>query len=214
MRHSNIRSGTISAIEAQSRHPSRLNIFVDGELAFVLDVSILSERRIDVGQHLSEGEAHDLVLAEEIRTATEAAVRLVAHRSRSEFELRGRLARKGYSPESVNAAIGKMREWKYVDDQEFARQWVASRESHRPRSSRLMKRELTSKGVDTDTAERIVDEAHIDDYAIALDLARRWLPRVEKQDMVTRRRRLAGYLQRRGFGWEVVRKVLDETLTG
>lgn len=187
---------------------------MDGELAFVLDVSILSERRIDVGQHLSEGEAHDLVLAEEIRTATEAAVRLVAHRSRSEFELRGRLARKGYSPESVNAAIGKMREWKYVDDQEFARQWVASRESHRPRSSRLMKRELTSKGVDTDTAERIVDEAHIDDYAIALDLARRWLPRVEKQDMVTRRRRLAGYLQRRGFGWEVVRKVLDETLTG
>lgn len=214
MRQSNIRSGTISAIEAQSRHPSRLNIFVDGELAFVLDASILLERRIEVGQHLSEDEAYDLFLAEEIRSAAEAAVRLVAHRPRSEFELRVRLGRKGYSPESVDGALEKMRAWNYVNDKEFARQWVASRESHRPRSSRLMKRELTSKGVDSDTAERVVDEAHIDDHAVALDLARRWLPRVEKQDIVTRRRRLAGYLQRRGFAWDIVRKVLDETLAG
>jgi regulatory protein len=212
MNESNIRSGTISAVEPQARHPDRINVFIDGTFAFGLSAAVAADHGIRTGQTLSERDVQSLLQAEETNKATGAALRLVSYRARSEVEIRQRLTRKGFSPHAVDAAVAKMREWTYVDDQEFARQWVASRESHRPRSSRLMKRELASKGIDVETAERVVDEAEIDDYSVALDLARRWLPRIEKEDRQTQRRRLAGFLQRRGYGWDVVRRVLDEVL--
>ena len=178
------------------RHPSRL------------------ESGITIGQPLSDTDARQLVEAEEGHRATESALRLVSYRARSESEIRQRLSRKDFSAPAIDAAIRQMRDWGYINDQEFARQWVASRESHRPRSTRLMKRELASKGVDAETADRAVDDADIDDFRVALDLARKWMPRIEREDAQTQRRRLSGYLQRRGFGWDVVRRVLDETLSG
>ena len=213
MDESNIRSGMITAVEPQLRHPDRVSVFIEGEFAFGLAATVAVDHSIVVGRQLSESDVRDVLLAEESRGATESAIRLVSYRARSEVELRQRLGRKGFSRQSIEAAIVRMREWSYINDEEFARQWVESRESHRPRSSRLIKRELTVKGIEAETAERIVEAAGIDDHAVALDLAQKWLPRLEKEDRQTQRRRLTGYLQRRGFGWDVVRRVLDETLT-
>ena len=209
-----MRSGTISAIEPQARHPDRVNVFIEGEFAFGVGAMVVRDLGIAVGQDLSDSDARALVQADEGRNATEAAVRLISYRARSEHEIRQRLARKGFTPPAIEVALTKLREWNYINDGEFARQWVEGRESHRPRSTRLMKRELTAKGVDAQTAENVVDAAGIDDLGVALDLARRWLPRIETEDRETQRRRLTGYLQRRGFDWDVVRRVLEETLAG
>jgi regulatory protein len=214
MEEANIRSGTISAIEPQARHPDRVNVFIDGEFAFGLAATVAVDRGLVKGQMLSDAEVRSLLDAEEAGRATEAAVRLVSYRARSELELRQRLGRRGFSPKAIDLALDKLREWNYLNDREFARQWVESRESHRPRSSGMIKRELTSKGIDAGTAERVVEAAQIDDHGVALDLARKWLPRLRREDRETQRRRLMGYLQRRGFGWDVVRRVLDETLQG
>ncbi len=214
MADANIRSGTITAIEPQARHPDRLNIFIDGEFAIGLAASVALDSGVAVGQMLSEADARRIAETEEGHRATESALRLVSYRARSESEIRQRLAGKDFSGPSIDVAIAQMREWGYINDQEFARQWVASHESHRPRSTRLMKRELTGKGVDVETAERAVDDADIDDFRVALDLARKWMPRIEREDAQTQRRRMSGYLQRRGYGWDVVRRVLDETLSG
>ncbi len=213
MEESNIRSGTISAIEPQARHPDRVNVYIDGEFAFGLSASVTLDYGLRIGQDLSEAETRALLAAEEATKATQAALRLVSYRARSELELRQRLARRGFSSQAVESAVTKMRGWNYIDDREFARQWVESRESHRPRSTRMMKRELSSKGIDPGTAERVVEAAQIDDYAVALDLARKWVPRIRREDSETQRRRLTGYLQRRGFSWDVVRRVLDEVLS-
>ncbi len=209
-----MRSGIVTAIEPQARHPDRVNIFIEGEFAIGLAASVALESGIVIGQLLSDTDAQQLAEAEEVHRATESALRLVSYRARSESEIRQRLSRKDFSAPAIDAAIRQMRDWGYINDQEFARQWVASRESHRPRSTRLMKRELASKGVDAETADRAVDDADIDDFRVALDLARKWMPRIEREDAQTQRRRLSGYLQRRGFGWDVVRRVLDETLSG
>ena len=214
MENANIRSGRITAIEPQARHPERVNLFIEGEFALGLAASVLLDFGIAVGKQLDDADVQALLQAEEGHRATESALRLVSYRARSESEIRQRLSRKHFSVPAIDVAINQMRDWGYINDQEFARQWVASRESHRPRSSRLMKRELASKGVDIQTAEKAVEEADIDDFAVALDLAQRWMPRIEREDAETQRRRLTGYLQRRGFGWDVVRRVLEQILSG
>jgi regulatory protein len=214
MGESNIRSGRITSIEPQARHPERVNVFIDGRFGFGVASSVVADQGLSPGQDLSEEDVQAVLAAEEVAQATEAALRLVAYRARSELELRQRLTRRGLAGAAVDGAIEKMRAWGYLNDSEFARQWVEGRESHRPRSSQMIRRELTGKGIDVETAERVIEAAAIDDYGVALDLARRWLPRIEREDRQTQRRRLTGYLQRRGFNWDVVRRVLEETLAG
>lgn len=214
MDESNIRSGRITSIEPQARHPERVNVFLEGRFALGIASSVAVDHGLRPGHELSEEDVRALLEAEEIAQATEAALRLVSYRARSELEVRQRLARRGFSGPAVNGALEKMRGWGYLNDQAFARQWVEGRESHRPRSSQMIKRELSAKGIDVETADLVVESAGIDDYAVALDLARRWLPRIEREDRETQRRRLTGYLQRRGFNWDVVRRVLEETMRG
>jgi regulatory protein len=213
MEDQNIRSGTITALETQVRHNDRVNVSLDGAFAFGLNASIVLEQRLYVGQELSEDDVRALRQSEDVSTATQAAIRLVAHQARTESELRKRLARNGFPAPAIEAAIERMREWNYLDDQDFARRWVESREGHRPRSASMIKRELVGKGVDAETAEQVVDEAAIDEYKIALDLGLKWAARPVREDPEARRRRLAAYLQRRGFGWDIVRRVLDASLS-
>lgn len=148
-------------------------------------------------------------MLEETAKATESALRLVTHRARTEVELRRRLARNGFSPEAISTTIERMHEWRYLDDEDFARRFVESREGHRPRSASMIKRELVGKGVDAGMAGHVVAEAEIDDDAIARELAAKWLSQHTRDDDEARRRKLIGFLQRRGFGWDVIRHVLD-----
>ncbi len=210
MEEQNIRSGTITALNAQARHADRVNLMIDGEFALGLSGAIVLEQGLYVGQTLSEAELLRLRGLEEIVKATESALRLVTHRARTEVELRRRLARNGFSPEAITATIERMHEWRYLDDEDFARRFVESREGHRPRSASMIRRELVGKGVDAETAGQVRAEAEIDDESIARDLAHKWLSQHAREAEEVRRRKLIGFLQRRGFGWDVIRHVLDD----
>jgi regulatory protein len=78
----------------------------------------------------------------------------------------------------------------------------------------MIKRELVGKGVDAETAGQVVAEAEIDDEAIARQLAEKWLTQHMRDDAEARRRKLIGFLQRRGFSWDVIRAVLDDAESG
>lgn len=214
MEEQNIRSGTITALDAQARHADRVNLAIDGEFALGLSGVIVLEQGLYVGQFLTEADLLHLRGLEEVAKATESALRLVAHRARTEVELRRRLARNGFSPEAIAATIERLHEWHYLDDEDFARRFVESREGHRPRSASMIRRELVGKGVDAEMAGQVVEEAEIDDESIARELARKWLDQHTRDEDEVRRRKLIGFLQRRGFGWDVIRRVLDVTDEG
>jgi regulatory protein len=68
------------------------------------------------------------------------------------------------------------------------------------------------KGVERETVEQVLDEATIDEYGDALILARKRLPQLRALDEQTQRRRLASFLQRRGYDWPTTKRALDTLL--
>jgi regulatory protein len=90
-----------------------------------------------------------------------------------------------------------------LDDARFAQLWADSRVASKPRSSATIRRELVFKGVSRDLAEAAIGD--IDDrenaYRAGLKLARR----LGGSDFPTFRRRLWGYLMRRGFSQSLAR---------
>jgi len=203
------RSGRITDLSPQVRDPERVSVFLDGVFAFGLPAELATREGLTVGDELDEARVGDLVGLDEAARATSAALAFLAYRPRSEREVRDRLRQKGYGPEAVDSAVARLEGWRYLDDADFARRWVENRATHKPRGRRLLEQELRQKGVDRETARGILDESELDEAAAALDLARAKLRAYAGEEPAVARRKLAAVLARRGYGFDVVRPVLE-----
>ncbi len=141
-----------------------------------------------------------------LEKATSQALRFLSYRARSESEVRRRLAPK-YAGQVTESVVQRLKELGLLDDASFAREWTRSRVSHRPRSASAIRRELLGKGIDRDTAQAAVET--LDDEESAYRAGQRAASSLADSDYVAFRRRLQGYLYRRGFNGAVIRKTAD-----
>ena len=131
--------------------------------------------------------------------AYEHVIRLLARRAHSRQELVSKLRQRGASSEVARAAVDRAASHGYVDDLEYARM-IARHGRDRglaPSSTRL---DLARRGVDSDTMDTALSEvfADVNLEDLALSLARKRRARLSG-DLVSVRRKLAAYLERRGF---------------
>jgi|SRR5579883_3271934 len=202
----------ITAITPQ-RRKGRFSIFVDGEFVVGVGEKVVADLGLAVGKPITAGELARVARAEEVRRATDASLRLLEVRPRARREIETRLKQKGYEEQIIADSIAALTRLGLIDDAQFAAQWVESRSRSRPGGVRKLKTELYQKGVGKEQIEEAVGTVSEDDEA---DLARRALSKKLRPlpgDKDSRReewRRLAGFLQRRGFGWDVTKKALAE----
>lgn len=153
------------------------------------------------------------------------ALRLLSGRARSIKEMRDRLLKKGLDQGDVTVCIQWLEARGYLNDEVFAQALTRDRIRFSPRSPFLLIRELKERGVAPSLAERVVEGVLSEEETSALDLATRagesW---VRKQGPSVRghllsemfspqqqkaRRRLYGFLARRGFAGEAAREGLE-----
>jgi regulatory protein len=167
---------------------------------------------------LAVDEARGLALADAaLALATyDRAVAMLAAHGRSAKELRRRLLLKGARAEHADAAVERLLEAGFLDDAEFARQVARSRVAGRGDSRRRVSQVLAQKGVARDVvdeavAEVFADEA-VDEDALVEEAARKRVRTLGVLDAATRRRRLYGFLARRGHDGAAIRRVMDRVL--
>ena len=141
-----------------------------------------------------------------LEKATSQALRFLSYRPRSESEVKRRLQAK-FSGQVAESVAQRLKELGLLDDASFAREWTRSRVSHRPRSAAVIRRELLGKGVDRDTAQAAVESLDDEDSAYRAGL--RAAASLADTDHITFRRRLQGYLYRRGFSGPIIRRTAN-----
>lgn len=157
---------------------------------------------------LSAPEIEELLALDESARAVDAALQFLGYRPRSEYEVRQRLRRKGFPEPAIEHAVQQLLDWGYLNDRQFAEFWLSNRLEHSPRGERALIQELRRKGVDVETAREALGEQEVDEQAAALELARKRLPSLANLDRQTRDRRMAGFLQRRGYNWDIIGPIL------
>ena len=206
-------AGTITALRFQKRNAERVNLFLDGVYAFPLPATDAAQLRI--GQQLSDQEIEDLKLLDLYGRGYNKALRFLAVRPRSEAEVRRTLQSyrlrdgRGLNEAQIEKIIAKLYEHQYLNDQEFARFWVDQRNRFRPIAPRALRYELRQKGVNYAVAEEIITE--LSDAAAACEAAARsrlykWQHEIDPDQF---RKKMGGFLQRRGFDWAVAQDVTD-----
>jgi len=83
---------------------------------------------------------------------------MLGRRELSEAQVRQRLARRGYEPDSVDAAVARLRQERAIDDARVAEAIVRTQSSIRGRGRLRVLREVESAGIAAAIARRAVDD--------------------------------------------------------
>lgn len=131
-------------------------------------------------------------------------------RPRSEKEIKNWLSRKKVTPEDYLDYFTKLKRMELVDDQKFTFWWIDQRMSFRPRSRRELKAELLKKGIARSLIEETLAKVNIDELKIAQGLLAQKGHRFQKFGSSKVKEKLAAYLARKGFSWEIIKTAIDE----
>ena len=143
------------------------------------------------------------------------AVKLLAAKPRSIAELRERLLEKEWTnAETVDAAIEKLREYGYLDDERFAFGFASYRVKQKPLGRQRLARDLQHKKVSRETADAALElvyqetpEEELIVRAIEKRTRLRGLPSTRQET-----KSLYDYLLRLGFSYDlIIRKVREAT---
>ena len=199
----------ITDLEPQANNAERVNVYVDGRFLLGASGVIVLRMGLRVGQELLPEQLEQLRSEEAEQQAVDRALNYLSFRPRSREEVRRYLQRKQTPPAIIEVALERLDRLNFVDDRAFVEFWVENREKFSPRGARALKNELRLKGVEREIVDELVDRD--EDEEQALRAARKkatLLAHTPGMNYATFRNRLGGFLQRRGFGYEVVTRTV------
>jgi len=143
------------------------------------------------------------------------ALEFLSYRTRSEKEVRDKLKTKQAEPGIIEKVISKLKEKRFINDEEFARQWIENRNRFKPRSLRLIKLELRQKGIEEEIVEKVIQDLDFNSES-ELEQAKKLVEkRIDKvRDLPKQEiyQKLGRFLASKGFNWDTVKKAIDEVL--
>lgn len=200
----------ITRIKPQ-KNKKRVNIYLDGKFGFGLDADNFLKAGLKVGQNLTQKQIDDLIFKNEFQKLLNRALRLISRRPRSEKEVRDYLRRKKSPPELIEKVIKKLKQLKQVNDLEFARWWVEQRSTFRPRGKFGLTMELRQKGVNEKIIKQVINEK-VKELPLAQKLAQKKFKAYKNLPREERYQKMSAFLARRGFSWEIIKKVVAKFL--
>lgn len=142
--------------------------------------------------------------------------RYLGIRNRSEKEIRDYLQKKKAGTEVEEKMISLLYEQKLLNDEEFAKSWIRSRARTRPRGKRLLQFELQQKGISDELILKALneqDEDVPDELTQAKNLIARRVEKLRGEPRQVIYQKVGAFLARRGFGWDIIKKAIDSTLS-
>lgn len=198
----------ITAIKPRRRSLSAL--FLDGEFAMSLDTETLLKSGWREGREIDEEELSALKQESEKRRAHEKALYLLEHRDHSKKELAEKIARTE-GMEAGQEAAQRMEDLGLINDEAYARRYAAELFRRKGFAASRVKQELRRKGIDSEVSDQITEQLAEDpEEKIREILEKKY--RLILQDEKGRRRAVSA-LQRLGYRYDDIRRVLREMIT-
>lgn len=136
---------------------------------------------------------------------------LLKFRLRSEKELYSRLKKKEFSDEIIKSALSFLKERRFIDDNYFAQAWIESR-IKKPLGIRRLREELKIKGIDKEIIDSQIQDLKKEyrEEDVVTRLAKERIHKLKGIEPQKAKRRILGYLLRRGFSADIVMDVISQ----
>lgn len=207
----------------------RFNIFLDGVFGFGADEDTIVKFRLITGKLITAVDLEQILFETEVGKLMPRIYNLLSFRQRSEKEIRDyfrnlNFKRKRSNADStdkeqqqisevvIDSLIQNLKNKGLLNDLEFAKLWVDSRLKSKNLGQRALQVELYKKGIDREIITEVLENLEVDDQAIAEQALERKARTFLKLDELEFKKRATGFLQRKGFDYTTVKKVIEKFL--
>ena len=203
----------ISALRPDHRISGNVLVEINGVRFSSLSASAVSELKLQENEELADAQFERLSHVADVEAAHHVALRLLAAQPRSVNEMLRRLRDRGHNRSASAEVVERLEANGLVNDHEFSRHFARVRLGRGYGAPRILT-DLLSRGVERRLAERAIDEVvdseGFDALSAARSLAEKRLSQLHDLPPKAVKRRLLGYLGRRGYrGWEISEMVDD-----
>ncbi|MCY4552726.1 MAG: regulatory protein RecX [Candidatus Poribacteria bacterium] len=221
----------ITDIQASPELPSHQQLFLDSAPFVVIHASLVEKFGLRIGLEIEAEVIEKIIAADEVMRAKNYALRLLREekdnnttadepedsrltlkrKTYTKSEIERQLQREGFSADAIETSIVELIRSGHIRDRKYAENWIVRRQKSNPRGKTLLKRELVDKGIDRETAEQVIATVETEDETkVALEIAQKRAKQYKRLPTHVAKRRLHGFLARRGFGSDIVRQVLEQ----
>ena len=128
----------ITALKPQKDN-KRVNVYLDGEFAFGIDLDNLVKYGIKVEKEFSKAEIEKIIYEAEFQKTFTKLLNFATLRKRSKKEITYWFRRKKISKEIHSKLFEKLDKLSLLNDGDFAKWWVNQRQEFKPRAKRVLK---------------------------------------------------------------------------
>ena len=189
---------TITEISKQKNKENRVNVSIDNEYYCSLDILTVMNFKLKKGRELSAEEISEIILFDQKEKALAYAFDYAASAFKTERQVKEKLCKKGYDKIVINFVLNKLKEYKYINDVAFAKQYTQTKKKGKGR--KLIEYELKLKGIDYEC--NISDE---EEFENCMELLIKYM-----NNKVFDYNKCARYLYSKGFTYDTIKCVLEE----
>jgi regulatory protein len=205
----------ISKIVVQKHNKERYSIFTDNgageEYAFSVDEDVLIKYDLKKGMELDDLGITEILFQDDIRKAYNTAIQYLSRRMRSEGEVREHLRKKEIADPVIQEAIHKLYEYKFLNDEEFAKAFVRTQLNITDKGPELIKTEMKEKKL-----SRTIIEMAIKEYPIqsqidkAAQLGQKYAAKNQKDSSRILKQKIEQLLVRKGYPFSVISIAMED----
>ncbi len=137
-------------------------------------------------------------------SAYDQAVKYLSLRIHTSFELKNKLKRKKFAEREIDEVLARLKEQKYLNDEDFARVFVQNLVKYKTFGYFGIKNKLRQRGIPDNVSGQILDEEM--DLEVEKKIAQKAIGKSFKKDKL----KLVQMLTRKGFRSQVVSAVVGE----
>jgi regulatory protein len=192
----------------QQKNKNRVNVYLDDEFGFGIDLDNFVLLHLKVDQELTDAEVEEIVKKAEFQKTWDKLLRFAMVRPRSEKEIRDYFRRKKVHESMHDGLFEKLRHFELIDDEKFAKWWIDQRANFKPKPKRILIQELRIKGIGKEIIDEVLGEEVVDEEKMARELIEKKAYKWKGLEPRLARQKMSQYLAGKGFGWDVIEKVV------
>jgi len=169
-------------------------LYLDDNFNCGISLEAVVKYKIKVGQEISQEYLDFLINQSECELATNKAVKYISKCQKTNSEVYKYLLSKGFDEEVINKVIDKLKEYNFVDDESYSKNYIKFKNKNN--GSRKIEMELKHKGVPENIVKQSIEE-YANDRQSVLTVAQKYTKNKPK-DLKTKQKTYR-YLISKGY---------------
>lgn len=190
---------------------SKCLVEISDDYAVVISTDLVLEYKLHKGMQIDEDTLGSILERQNNIDAKQTAYNYIAYKPRTESQVRTKLKEKSFPKEAIDKSIEFLYEFKYLDDEKYALDFVRNYLNLKGAGKIKLAVELKKRGISQELINNAIQTHFPEDAAVlAMDTANAYLKKISYKTMDKQKNSLRNFLLRQGFEYNTINTTMNE----